>query len=114
MVDFKNLAWATTFATRAIKKIHLLALQGKWGEKLLSYPVTSPILYSSLLIQSAKHKNVKHVYVNVTLNLSHLITADDDATHTVQLALDTVCKTQTRQACLRHRDSERVTLDNCR
>ena len=34
----------------------------------------------------------------MTLNVSHLITADDDATQTVQLAFDTVCKTQTRHA----------------
>ena len=60
--------------------------------------MTPPTLYSSLWIQFAKHKRVKHVYVTVTLNVSHLITADDDATHTVQLAFDTVCKTQTRHA----------------
>ena len=38
MADFKTLAWATSFANWASRKIHLLALQGKWGKKLLSYP----------------------------------------------------------------------------
>ena len=41
------------------------------------------------------------------------MTDDDNVTHTVQLAFDTVCKTQTRQAYLCQRDSKRVTLDNC-
>ena len=31
MVDFKNLAWATSFATRASRKFI-------WGKKLLTYP----------------------------------------------------------------------------
>ena len=41
MVDFKNLAWATSFATRASRKF--IYLQGKWEKKLLSYPVNGYI-----------------------------------------------------------------------
>ena len=36
IVDFKNLAWATSFATWAGRKF--IYLQGKWKKKLLSYP----------------------------------------------------------------------------
>ena len=46
MVDFKNLAWATSFATRANRKFIYLpyrALQGKWGKKFLSYPADGEI-----------------------------------------------------------------------
>ena len=41
MVDFKNLAWATSFATRASRKFIYLPynlVQGMWEKKLLSYP----------------------------------------------------------------------------
>ena len=42
MVDFKNLAWATSVATRASRKfIYLPYVQGKWEKKLLSYPEMS-------------------------------------------------------------------------
>ena len=39
MVDFKNLAWATSFATRASRKFIYLP----WGKKLLSYPVAEKL-----------------------------------------------------------------------
>ena len=38
MVDFKNLAWATSFATRASRKFIYLPYTGQVGKKLLSYP----------------------------------------------------------------------------
>ena len=39
MVDFKNLAWATSFATRASRKFIYLPYRASGKKKLLSYPV---------------------------------------------------------------------------
>ena len=51
MVDFKNLAWATSFATRASRKFIYLPLQGKWGKKLLSYPAhTGPLCHQYIIV----------------------------------------------------------------
>ena len=40
MVDFKNLAWATSFATQASRKFIYLPTGQMGGKKLLSYPET--------------------------------------------------------------------------
>ena len=75
MVDFKNLAWATSFATWASRKfIYLPYIQGKWEKKLLSYPEMSRLSPNSdfdvLVFSNSIHSDALFYGKNHFFNIS--------------------------------------------